>query len=415
MGNSPITLDFSKAQPLTLDFSKAQPIEGAKSFGEGTNVTNKPEEYAAKALSAAGLPTSIANIPEWFRNLKNLNIQHLFIDPIKKAINDPSAENIAATVPYFGQIATSAAKDVRENNYGGAAATVAGGLLGAKATGEVAPGLKAAATEAPEIVAGGWRKIGNPMGLASTGQELLTQGISPRTSMVNFGPSLEKAAGDLKAYDEASPIKNVHDLNDAIPEIKQKIWNEEVEPALQRQAAKPVNMHPVAEAVRNQITDEMREFDEGNAAKLESFANKLENARDVTSANKLLKYANGQLNAYFQKFPASRKANLMDNPETAGWEAARAELRNQFLNTMEDAGEEGVRDARLRYGAMDTLQDAVERRVNVADRAKPMSLGRIVGLAAAAPTAGLSIIAGEISNYLNKPDVLIRRGIKKLD
>src|SRR5207302_7463314 len=107
--------------------------------------------------------------------------------------------------------------------------------------------------------------------------------------------------------------------------------------------------------------------------------------------------------------PAARRANLMNNPETAGWEAARADLRNQFLNTLEGAGETGVRDARLRYGAFDTLQDAVERRVNVADRAKPMSLGRIVGLAGGAPTGGLSLVAGELSNYLNKPDVLIRR------
>lgn len=278
--------------------------------------------------------------------------------------------------------------------------------------GAVTGGAYGAGSTSP--IRSGWRKIGNPMGLVSTGEELLTQGISPRTSMTNFGPSLQHAAADLKVYDAQSPIQNVHDLNDAIPEIKQKIWNEEVEPALQRQAKQPVQMKPVADAVRVQISDEMREFDEANADKLEAFAKKLETARDVTSANKLLKYANGQLESYFNKFPAARKANLMNDPETAGWEAARSELRNQFLKTMEDAGESGVRDARMRYGAFDTLQDAVERRVNVADRAKPMSLGRIVGLAGAAPTGGLSLLAGELSNYLNKPDVLVRRGIGKL-
>lgn len=267
---------------------------------------------------------------------------------------------------------------------------------------------------AGEIVSGGWRKIGNPLGLASTGQELLTQGISPRTSLLNFKPSLERAAGDLKTFDAQSPINSVQDLHEAIPEIKRKIWSQEVEPALQRQANKPVDMKPVASAVREQISPEMKEFDEANATKLEQLAVKLENTRDVKSANSLLKYINGQLESYFQKFPAARKANLMNNPETAGWEAARATLRQQFLSTLEDAGETGVRDARLRYGAFDTLQDAVERRVNVADRAKPMSLSRIVGLSAAAPTGGLSLILGELSNYLNKPDVLVRRGIRNL-
>ena len=318
-----------------------------------------------------------------------------------------------SAIPLVGPMLSKAGDEFASGNLAGGFGTTAA-IAAPAVMGKVGPKIPEAVAATPAAIQGGWRKIGNPFGLASTGQELLTQGISPRTSMTNFKPSLARAAADLKAFDAESPIKSVQDLNDAIPDIKRKIWNEEVEPALKRQGSKPVEMKPVADAVRNQISDEMREFDEGNADKLDALATKLENARDVTSANKLLKYVNGQLESYFQKFPAARRANLMNNPETAGWEAARAELRNQFLTTLEDAGETGVRDARLRYGAFDTLQDAVERRVNVADRAKPMSLGRIVGLAAAIPTAGLSVVAGELSNYLNKPDILVKRGIRKL-
>lgn len=325
-----------------------------------------------------------------------------------------AVDKVLSYIPGAGPVINQSAERAEKGDMSGAATDA----LTMGAMSEAPSLLKEGKTIASELspidVRAGWRKIGNPLGLASTGEELLTQGISPRTSMTKFQPSLQRAAADLKAYDAQSRIQNVHDLNDAIPEIKQKIWNEEVEPALQRQATKPVNMQPVADAVRAQISDEMKAFDEGNANKLETLASKLESARDVTGANKLLKYINGNLESYFQKFPAARKANLMTNPETAGWEAARAELRNQFLGTLEGAGETGIRDARLRYGAFDTLQDAVERRVNVADRAKPMSLGRIVGLAGAAPTAGLSVVAGELSNYLNKPDTLIRRGINAL-
>lgn len=325
--------------------------------------------------------------------------------------NPMESTNVAGTQPFTNPLPAIQSRLSEAKEHPAAAA-------GAATTDIAAAVLPFVAGEAFSSGSGairsGWRKVGNPFGLASTGEELLTQGISPRTSLTKFAPSLERAAGDLKAFDAQSPIKNVHDLNDAIPEIKQKIWNEEVEPALQRQATKPVEMKPVANAVRSQISDEMRTFDEANAEKLEKLADKLEVAKDVKGANGLLKYINGQLESYFQKFPTARRANLMNNPETAGWEAARSELRNQFLTTLEDAGEAGVRDARLRYGAFDTLQDAVERRVNVADRAKPMSLGRIVGLAGAAPTGGLSLVAGELSNYLNKPDVLIRRGIAKL-
>jgi hypothetical protein len=298
------------------------------------------------------------------------------------------------------------------------AAAGVGGALGGRAQMEMAErggeALQPTAKLLGTTARAGYRAAGNPFGLASTGEELLTQGISPRASATTFKASLAKAAPDLKAYHAESPIKNVQDLNDAIPEIKEKIWASEVDPALKRQAAKPVNMAPVADAVRKQITPEMREFDSANADKLDTLAAKLGNTRDVGSANSLLKYVNGQLESYFSKYPAARRANLMANPETAGWEAARSELRNQFLSTLEQAGETGVREARLRYGSLTDIGDEVERLVNVADRAKPMSLGRILGLVGAVPTGGLSVAAGELSTYLNKPDVLVRRGIKRL-
>ncbi len=308
------------------------------------------------------------------------------------------------------ELSQNTMKDVQDKNYA---------ALGGTATGLATQlALTRGAVKGPaalkESAVGAYRGIGNPFGLASTGEELLTQGISPRASATSFKPSLAKAAPDLKAYHAESPIKNVQDLNDAIPEIKQRIWDNEVDPALKRQAAKPLNMSPVSDAVRKQITPELREFDSANADKLDTLAAKLSNARNVAQGNSLLKYINGQLESYFSKYPAARRANLMANPETAGWEAARSELRNQFLGTLEQAGETGVRDARLRYGALMDIGDEVERRVNVADRAKPMSLGRILGLVGAVPTGGLSVAAGELSTYLNKPDVLVRRGLSRL-
>jgi hypothetical protein len=258
------------------------------------------------------------------------------------------------------------------------------------------------------------RAIGNPYGLASTGEELLTQGVSPRASATDWKANLSKAAPEIKRYDTETPIKNVQDLNEAIPEIKDRVWKERVEPALTRQAKTPVDMKPVAASVREQITPEMKEFDAGNAEQLSSMADKLENARDIESANRLLKYVNGKLDSYFAKYPSARRSNLMGNPETAGWEAARRSLREQFLGTLENSGEEGVREARQTYGALEGMSKEVERRVNVADRAKPMSLNRILGLMGAPVTGGLSIAAGELGHYLNKPDVLVRRGIRNL-
>lgn len=419
----------------------------AKKHGAVPSASEKPEQPGFFESLGAGLPGYKKD--DAFSAVKDAGsgLYHIFTHPVDSAnlmyhgIVDPmqltnedavarmkkagvankingAIEYAESGVPFLGPQLAKAGQQIDEGNLAGGLGTTVGAAIPFIAPGAMegtaAAASKVASAEVGNAIRSGWKTIGNPFGLASSGQELITQGVSPRTSMTNFKPSLERAAGDLKAFNADSPIKSVQDLNDAIPEIKQKIWKEEVEPALKRQANKPVNMQPVADAVRAQISDEMKTFDEDNAAKLEKLATKLEGAKDVSSANKLLTYVNGQLESYFQKFPTARKANLMNNPETAGWEAARAELREQFLGTMEDAGEGGVRDARLRYGAFNTLQDAVERRVNVVDRAKPMSLGRIVGLAGAAPTGGLSIIAGELSNYLNKPDVLVRRGISKL-
>ena len=388
-----------------------------QSFGAATGAPPKLSDYLEGPAFAAMHPIESAKL---LASAQSDAVQHE-IDEAYRLYHTPGAGNkiaglargLNSVIPILGPLMGHATEQLQSGDVAGGLGTIA--AVPAAAVIEKGAGAVPAAAEAvPGAIRSGWRTIGNPFGLASTGEELLTQGISPRTSLLNFKPSLERAAGDLKAYNEQSPINSVQDLHDAIPEIKQKIWSEEVEPALQRQAAKPVNMKPVADAVRAQISDEMRTFDEGNAEKLDKLADKLDTTKDVASANSLLKYINGQLESYFQKFPAARRANLMNNPETAGWEAARAELRNQFLGTLEDAGENGVRDARLRYGAFDTLQDAVERRVNVADRQKPMSLSRIIGMLGAVPTAGTSLVLGELSNYLNKPDVLIRRGIRNL-
>jgi predicted ABC-type ATPase/predicted GNAT family acetyltransferase len=367
----------------------------------------------------------------------------------KKAQQAPTAlesigHSVAATIPFLGPLAANIAEQGGTGDVGGAVARAAGQYYGAKTIGKVAKGAipeikvnpEAVGARAAEALGGAeapntpavevhrppivktaknaLRAIGNPYGLASTPEELITQGISPRASALGWKQNLPRVTEDLKRYSMESPINSVQDLHDAIPEIKDKIWTEEVNPALERQGQRPVDMKPVAEAVRKQITPEMREFDEGNANDLQSMAEKLEGARDIGSANRLLKYVNGKLDAYFSKFPAARRSNLMANPETAGWEAARQALRNQFLQTLEEAGETGVRDARQRYGALEGIGNEVERRVNVADRQKPMSLSRILGIMGAPMTLGLSVVAGELGHYLNKPDVLVRRGIRNI-
>jgi len=262
-------------------------------------------------------------------------------------------------------------------------------------------------------------KVGEPFHIGMTGEELLKKGVSPRAQATGWDeavarPGVQRA---LVEHNKATPINSAADLDEAIPVMKDKIWTEKVEPALERQGQRPVDMKPVADAIRSEkvISKEMQRFEPEEAAKLNKLADDLSHAETVESANGLLKYVNGKLETYFQKYPSARRANLMNNPETAGWEAARQTIRQQFLKTLEDAGETQVRDARGDYGALETMGKEVERRVNVAERQKPWSLPRILGVTGALPTAGTSLALGELIHHLNKPDVLIRRGVGRLE
>lgn len=143
--------DMSKAKPI-FDMSKATAIGGTPSatpseFGEGTETHNKAEEYAAKALKAAGLPTSVGNIPDWFHHLTGTaKDSEPWWEPIRNAIKNPTQENVVGAVPFIGPMSVAMAKDAKKGDYGGAAATLAGGV-GAAAMGKQVPEGAAALKE----------------------------------------------------------------------------------------------------------------------------------------------------------------------------------------------------------------------------------------------------------------------------
>jgi hypothetical protein len=247
-----------------------------------------------------------------------------------------------------------------------------------------------------------------------SGEDLLTKGVGPKSSNLGWRDAIRRP-GVQRAL-QSVETESAGQLHEALPAMKDKIWTDKVEPAIKRQADYPVDMKPAAEAVRGVVTPEMEEFDEKQAEDLNKVADKLEGSRTVAEANRLLKYVNGKLNSYFNKYPSARRANLMSDPEIAGWEAARQSIREQFLSTLKDQrGETQIADARLDYGGLETVAKEVERRVNQADRMKPMSLARILGVMGAPVTGGLSLALGEYAHHLNKPDVLIQKGIERLN
>jgi hypothetical protein len=259
--------------------------------------------------------------------------------------------------------------------------------------------------------------LGNPYTMGMGWNDLVTKGVRPRARATGWQDALQSPGVQraVKEYHDASPINSMEDFKDAVPEIKEKLWDEKVQPALDRQGPRPVDMKPVAEKVRGAITPQMREFDPNGVKAMEDLASKLDKARTVSEASELNKYANSQLESYFSKYPTARRSALATSPDTMGWENARSAIREQLGKTLEDAGETETQSARKDYGHLTTIEKELERKVNVNDRKSSMSLPRILGLVGAVPTGGMSVVAGEIAHHLNQPDVLIRRGMNKLN
>lgn len=278
-------------------------------------------------------------------------------------------------------------------------------------------GMSALGKISGKAVQGTLDALGNPYTLGMDPEGLVTKGVRPRARAQGWqeaiqSPGVQRA---IKEADAANPIQGNEDFHDAIGPMKEKLWNEKVQPAIDRQGPRPVDMKPAAQAVRDAITPEMREFNPTGVAQLEDLAGKLEKSRTVNEASDLQKYANGQLESYFSKYPTARRSALTASPDTLGWETARRSIREQLNKTMEDAGETQAADARKDYGHLTTIEKELERKVNPNERKAPVNLARTLGLIGALPTAGLSVVAGEAISHLNDPDVLVRRGIAKMN
>lgn len=272
-------------------------------------------------------------------------------------------------------------------------------------------------------------QAGKAFAIGRPGEELLTKGIKPKASLRNFSTDLKTAAPDLIKFAKATPIKTVADLNEAIPQIQDKIWNDEVAAPIAKHAKEKIDAAPVKKAIEDSITAPMREFDPAAAKDAQEIADKMGRSRTIDEANETLKYINAKLDSYFAKYPAARSSDLLKNPETAALEAGRRALRVQMIDKLADLGEKGVGDARARWGALEGVQNAVESRVNVAQRrnlfTQPriggglMSLGEIgLGFLSGHPAAALAAIpttvGSELMERANNPDVLVKRGIKAL-
>lgn len=276
-------------------------------------------------------------------------------------------------------------------------------------------GLVKAVTEIP-------KKLAEPLGVGVPGERMVKQGIAPHAKQLGFDNALKTLGNDIVEYHKDSPIKTVKDLDEALPKIKEGIEEKEFKPTMERHAKEelvPERAARAKQAVIDSVSPFEEEFEPGTEKSIGEFAEKVGKVRTIGDLiggprGGLLGYINAKLESYFQKYPSARRSDLMKNPDTAAWEAARRSLREETLSQLEEGGESGIREARQRWGAAEELSRGTERRINQGDRLKPVGLGKTLGLAMAPKTLGASYILGAIGDFLNKPDTLVGRGVEKM-
>ncbi len=142
---------FSDPTPASPSSGTGERKGNADVFSDNGGVMGTVNRNAAKVLSAAGLPTSLSNIPDWFQHLTGTHPNsEPFWEPVKRAIQNPTQENIVGAVPFIGPASVSMSKDVQKGDYAGAASTLAGTLAAPKLAeggGEIASKAGAKAVE----------------------------------------------------------------------------------------------------------------------------------------------------------------------------------------------------------------------------------------------------------------------------
>jgi hypothetical protein len=122
----------------SLEEYLSTPHNGIASAEEPSLLHKITHEYPAAALSAAGLPTSLSNVPDWVRKMTGQtkgqpiklgspkDIGAPVIQPIKEAAKNPTEENIVNAVPMIGPGSVQAAHKFAEGKPGEGIASLAG-------------------------------------------------------------------------------------------------------------------------------------------------------------------------------------------------------------------------------------------------------------------------------------------------
>ena len=126
-------------------------------------------------------------------------------------------------------------------------------------------------------------------------------------------PSVTEAARFMKAWDDAAPIvkdipnnaiKTVGDFEDALHDKANQVWQNDVQPLIDKHKAELVDGNPIRDNIRNAITGPMTKYDQEGASAINQKADEFHNKKvSVGELNDDLQYLNAKLKKYYRAAP----------------------------------------------------------------------------------------------------------------
>jgi len=216
--------------------------------------------------------------------------------------------------------------------------------------------------------------------------DLITRAIKPTSTNVKWDQSAEMFMPRMKQAEAAmgKPIRTIEDYLQAVDVAKKQNRNA-WKIYMGKNAGVYVDGTPIADAMVDSITPKLRLENPRRAAQIEQMSDRYRRTFSVDEMEDLLHNVNGELSAYYAKYPPQQWKALMADPAAAYREAQAVAMRDTLYKALDDPNlGTGPRQLQREYGALLDAELGGYRRLNVANRQQPESLAQQLGYARAA-------------------------------
>jgi hypothetical protein len=326
---------------------------------------NSANEYAGKALSAAGLPQSISDIPDWARHLVGMAPDSKpFWDPIHEAAKNPTQENLVNAVPVFGPAAVSMSRDVKAGKYVDAAITGLTTAAVPRLASEVGPGSKSLMAQARDAfdARAAAKNSGQTMKAASD----LNTAI-PATKSAPYTPKDYKAARPYLAAEHVDgPITSVQDLRDAADSAIGKI-EDKMDGFIKASSQNPIQLNVTGDVTKVLATNPRGQgFVSAGLKDLSDF--QFDQPKTLAEADAIRRQLNAENKAVLKKNSYDVATARAADPGFAAREAAAESLRNTIYDQLDAQGMKGVDQLRRDEGSIIKIRNAAQNQIYNGDR-----------------------------------------------